>query len=723
MADQFTLTAEARREAFKEIDAKSDKAMAFALSVYFLFGIFLSFFYDTLFIALAVGGACLLTYFIIWYLLADLRTHQYLASAILGIFSAQFIYQLHGLFEMHFFFFVGSALLITYRNWRLVIPLMLVTVVHHATFAWLQYSGMKEIYFTQLDYMDLQAFIFHASLAAVIMGICGYWAYDLERTLLRDVAKSAILSRQLQNIQNNIAFAKQISQGNLDFTYALADETDELGKSLVSMRENLKQSTSREQEEKFVSVGLARISEIIRQYSSDVNTLADKFISTLVKYSGLNQGGLFLTENDGQEAYLNLSACYAYDRKKHLEKRINPGEGMIGQCFLERDEIYLTEVPKNYIRITSGLGDAPPRCILVVPVKTEDEVVGVIEIASFHPLKISERQFIREAAKNIASALVSTRTTERIKRLLEESQQRTEQLRAQEEEIRQNMEELTATQEEITRKANETANRISAVEESGIASIEFDTNGRILDANKHFLALMEYTLAEIQGKHHRIFVDSVYGQSEEYQQFWKDLSNGIPRPGEYTRFTKTGKAVYIKGSYSIIRDSNGRPAKILKLASDLTALRKHEQHLEETLVSLKQSQREIEASKVELENTIEAINESMAVIEFSPSGEILTANENFLKLMDYDLAAIKGRHHHIFVHQEFRQEESYLRFWKDLAAGKTIKGEFNRIDRRGRSKWIKGNYSPIIRNGKVERILKIAYDISEYKNAAKAVEF
>ncbi len=449
----LNLTEQEKKGVFYSINKKSDSIMAYALAIYFVFGAGLAFVYDTYLIAFGVGGFCLAAYFFTKTLLPKNTAHHYVLSAVLAIFSAQFIYQMHGMFEMHFFFFVGSALLITYRNWKIIIPLLLITVIHHATFAWLQYSGLKEIYFTQLEYMDLQAFVFHVVLAGVIIGICGFWSYDLGQSTLAEATKNNLLQKQVNNAVNNIAFAEEISKGNLDVNYALLDEHDELGKSLMKMRENLKIASEREQSEKFITVGITRIGDIIRQYGEDTKQLADEFVKELVKYTGLNQGGLFLLEKEGSEEYLNLAACYAFDRKKFLENKVDIGEGLVGQCFLEGEPIYLTEVPANYIRITSGLGDAAPRAVYIVPIKTQEEVVGIIELASFNELKEFEKQFINKAAENIASAIVSARTTQRIKTLLEESQLQAEQMRAQEEEMRQNMEELQATQEELERKA------------------------------------------------------------------------------------------------------------------------------------------------------------------------------------------------------------------------------------------------------------------------------
>lgn len=164
-----------------KIKVKSDKLINYFLAAYFCGGLILSFFYDTWEIAFSVGGLCLVAYYSAKTLLPSSSIYQYVLSAVLGVFMAQFIYQMHGMFEMHFVAFIGSAILITYQNWKLQIPLVLVVVVHHALFGYLQFQGAGNVYFTQLEYMDLQTFIIHVLLAAVIFFICGLWAHHFKK--------------------------------------------------------------------------------------------------------------------------------------------------------------------------------------------------------------------------------------------------------------------------------------------------------------------------------------------------------------------------------------------------------------------------------------------------------------------------------------------------------------------------------------------------------------
>ncbi len=210
------------------------------------------------------------------------------------------------------------------------------------------------------------------------------------------------------------------------------------------------------QQRQWTSDGLATFAEILRRESHDTTKLYDILISQIVRYVHANQGGLFLVQNEGsQEAYIELAACYAYERKKYQKKRIEIGEGMVGQAVQEVDALYLTEIPSDYIHITSGLGKANPTCLLIIPLQVNDHVEGVLELASFTEFEPYQVEFLKKLGESIAATIATTRINQRTKELLDASQWQTEALRAQEEEMRQNMEELAATQEEMERKTRE----------------------------------------------------------------------------------------------------------------------------------------------------------------------------------------------------------------------------------------------------------------------------
>ncbi|MBT1690365.1 PAS domain S-box protein [Dawidia soli] len=682
--------AKAKTQAFADINAKSDFKINVALTMYFLFGIALAFFYDTYLIAIGVGTLCLVAYYGTRWLLPNSPLYRYVLAVVVGVFCAQYIYQMHGLFEMHFIFFVGSALLITYQNWRLQIPLLIFIVLHHGIFAYLQFTGMKDIYFTQLEFMDLQSFVLHALITTVILYINALWSYSLGKRTRNMAAITDQLSDQLKHVGRNIAFADEISKGNLKTQYEVTDDNDELGKSLLKMQRNIVQATDRERADKYITQGVAQIGEILRRHADNMQELSDELIGELTRYTQSNQGCMFLREEDENgEPYLKMTAAYAYDRKKFMEGRVGIGDSLVGQCFLEKEVIVLTQVPKDYIKITSGLGLATPSCVIIIPLLANEEVTGVLEFASFTRYDEGQVEFFKKASEAIATSLLSVKTTERIKSLLTDSQQREEEMRAQEEEMRQNMEELSATQEEMRRNSIEMESRVDAVNNSGIASIEFTLDGTILTANQTFLKLMGYTLDEIQGKHHRIFVDNQYAQGAEYHKFWELLGAGIPQPGEYERVMKNGARIYINGSYSIISDNAGKPIKILKLATDVTVAKVQMQ-----LISQQES--EMRKRSAELANRIRALAEcGIASIELALDGTILDANVPFLEMMGYTLAEIHGKHHHIFVKPQYAMTDAYHTFWSNLRQGIAQPGEYEHVSKSGEEVLLGGSYTVI----------------------------
>jgi len=233
-----------------------------------------------------------------------------------------------------------------------------------------------------------------------------------------------------------------------------------LGNSLIIMQKNLKRAADDENKRKaedfqrnWTSQGLARFGELLRQSSADIKTLSFIIIKNIVQYLNANQGGLFII-NDSEEC-VELVAAFAYDRKKIVQKTLKKNEGLIGRCIMENETIFLTDIPENYIEITSGLGDAAPRCLLLVPLVANEVIYGVIEIASFKVLEKYQINFIEKIGESIASTILNAKTNMNTARLLQESQEKSEKLADQEEVMRQTMQQMQAKQtrmEEMHRK-------------------------------------------------------------------------------------------------------------------------------------------------------------------------------------------------------------------------------------------------------------------------------
>ena len=256
------------------------------------------------------------------------------------------------------------------------------------------------------------------------------------------------VSNQLaSNLRNASEFALHIGQSNFDYQYNPSGSDDILGNALLKMRHDLHVYHEKENQQNWAISGQAKFAEIIRGNNHGLKITCDQLISNLVKYLHANQGGMFFFDEDSQN--LNLLSCYAYDRKKFLQKNIEIGEGMVGQCYQEGQTIYMNDVPDDYITITSGLGTANPRAILIVPMVYNDRVEGVIELASFEDFLPYQVSFVEKLGEMLGSSVSAIKRNTFTEKLLAESQTKSQSLGQQEEELRQNLEELHATQEEM----------------------------------------------------------------------------------------------------------------------------------------------------------------------------------------------------------------------------------------------------------------------------------
>jgi putative methionine-R-sulfoxide reductase with GAF domain len=263
---------------------------------------------------------------------------------------------------------------------------------------------------------------------------------------------TASLNSLVDGVNAYATFAKEIGNGNLDADFKALSSEDELGNSLIQMRNNLKKIDNKEKEQKWQSLGLAAVNDLIRAHSTNVSELCRQLTSKIARHLNANQIAIYLLEQEDGHSYLELAACFAYDRQKHHTQRINAGDGLVGQSILEKNYINLTQVPNNYVKITSGLGQATPNALIVFPLIYNETVEGAIEIASFKKFEQHEIEFLKKATESIAASISATKAAERTRHLLEETRSMSEEMRAQEEVLRQNNEELQATQEEMARK-------------------------------------------------------------------------------------------------------------------------------------------------------------------------------------------------------------------------------------------------------------------------------
>ena len=264
-------------------------------------------------------------------------------------------------------------------------------------------------------------------------------------------------------------------------------------------------------------------------------------------------------------------------------------------------------------------------------------------------------------------------------------------------ELRAQLEALKTEIAEATLKNTDFQGQIAAINKAQ-AVIEFNLDGTVITANDNFLNALGYTLSEIKGQHHSMFVEPAYRASVEYKQFWRDLNDGKFQAAEYKRLGKGGKEVWIQASYNPIFDLNGKPFKVVKYATDVTATK---------------------LQTADFQGQIAAVGKAQAVIEFHLDGTVITANDNFLNALGYTLNEIKGQHHSMFIEPAYRASAEYKQFWRDLNDGKFQAAEYKRLGKGGKEIWIQASYNPILDlNGKPFKVVKFATDISNAKVAS-----
>jgi|GEM_PF-892513 len=694
-----------------------------------------------------------------------------------------------------------------------------------------------------------------------------------------------------ENLGKAAAFASDVGQGKFETEFVVSGDNDVLGAALVEMRDRLRTVALDEAQRNWAIAGFAEISEILSA-NLDVQTFADAIISRLTQYISATQGGFFIAhEDDNRTIELQLLSAYAYERKKYIERSFKLGEGLVGQSALEKGTIYLTDIPKNYITITSGLGEGIPSSLLVVPLLANNEMYGVLEFASFHPIERYKIEFIERLAENIAVTLNSVRNNERNLRLLQESQNLANQLAANEEEMRQNMEELAATQEEMKRVQVELNGQISAVNNAAIVS-EADLKGDMIFVNDEFCRIAKYRREELIGHNHRILksghqpqeifedlwatiskgkvwrgviknkakdgshywvsstitpilgldhkptkyvgvrfeiteqvaqaeqiqkaLEQAQAQEEEMRQqaeelsatqeemsriqvelagqvsamnnaaivseadlrgditfvndefcriakyrrdelignnhrmlksghqeqsifedLWRTISRGHVWRGIIKNRAKDGTYYWVSSTITPILNAEGKPTKYVGVRFDITEqvaqaeqiqhaleeAQSQEEEIRQNAEELAAAQEEMQRLNIEIQSNLSAINKALSVVEFDLNGNILKANTNFLRLMGYEWEQISGKHHSLFVENEYAESADYKDFWLRLRNGESFNDDFVRVNSSGKLVWIRGYYFPVLdKVGNPYKIMKFAIDISKMKEQETQIQ-
>jgi len=523
---------------------------------------------------------------------------------------------------------------------------------------------------------------------------------------------SQLLNRFSKNLLDKTSFATALAEGKEPGGLEALSREDSLANALIRMEkqisiakaEDLKHQQSSDQR-RWSNEGIAKFGEILRIYNNEINILAEHVIQELVSYLDASAGGFFLVEDPETEESLVLIASFAFERKKYIQRQFAFGEGLVGTCAIEQDKIFLTEIPDNYLNISSGLGESKPRSLLIIPLKLEHETLGVIEIASINVLKEYEITFVENLAESIASAVATVKMNMRTAQLLEQSQKQAREMAKQEEVMRQNMEELQTTQEKSARRESEISGILNAIHNSSLVA-EYNMEEELISINEKFQGLLEVQATQILGKKFYEIIGSSR-HTDVHTQFWADIRDGktISRVDKLT--TASRQDIWLRQTFTPIFNKDGEPFKVLNIASDITETKLQQE-------SLERQANEITRKNIEMGSFSDAVDGALIKCIYSPAGIILEANENLENATGFTGKEMTGKNNRAFL--QHAEKEQFDKIWDGLLKDKPYSGVIRRTKPTGEEVWIMSTFTPVKdENGNIYKIFLLGQDITERK--------
>lgn len=407
------------------------------------------------------------------------------------------------------------------------------------------------------------------------------------------------------------------------------DTRDAIGKAILSIRSEMLRVKDEEEKRNWGTQGLAKFAEVLRE-KAEIKQYAGNILGHLVRYLGVNQGGIYIetTDEDGNRC-LELLSCYAYDKRRFVESRIPVGAGLLGQCMLERELIFMTDIPRDYVKITSGLGEATPRNLVIAPLLFNNDFYGAIELVSFQSQEPYQVEFLKEVCKSIAAEIASLQGMTKTQRLLDESNVLAEKLQTRENELQHHLETLSATQLEMSRNQAELSGTINAINGT-LATANFSIDGTYISANEIFLKVLGYDAARVHGKNISFFT----GDDPSIRLMWENLRLGKCFSGEFKMRDHSGREMWLTGTFNPIVVEGDVPQKILMLAQFTT-----------------QDKEKLN----ELSGMVSALKGILPVLEFNADFTCKTANEKALKLFNLSRLQLRSKRIADFFSPDFHQ--------------------------------------------------------------------
>ena len=393
------------------------------------------------------------------------------------------------------------------------------------------------------------------------------------------------------SLRETTAVSDAITSGDFSKKLKMKSDKDLLASSINQMNGFLKKKEEQkgiyqkdDAKQKWFNEGVSLISDVLKQNQDDTKQLAEKIVKKIVEFLDLSLGGIYIKKiTDNEKDLYRLAGAYAYSEQKFLDKQFYSGESLVGSCASEKRMIYMSSIPKGYMKILSGLGESVPKSLLLIPLIYNDEVFGVLELASLKKISEHEREFLQKAAENIASTLSLTRISSQTTDLLEKSLLQSAELEKRDKEMHSTLEELRKLQKETVRNETEVRAKMTAMNNT-LLVVEYTTDGILLEANQKYLNSMNYTMDEIQGMN---VIDLLNEQDKkELLKIIDTVKQGNFYEAIVRRHTKLGQEKWLLATYTPVLDETGLTSSILFFATDISRVIVKELRLQEKIKQL-----------------------------------------------------------------------------------------------------------------------------------------
>ena len=379
-------------------------------------------------------------------------------------------------------------------------------------------------------------------------------------------------------------YAENIGNGNSDYNFNPLSDQDVLGNAIIEMKNSLDRAKAEENERRveegqlnWASNGINLFNKVLRVDNNNIKALGEEIIKNLTLYLDSQMGALYIASSERKG--VELVAHIGFDKDKALKNGfVEPGQGLIGRAYLEKETIFISEITPDIDKIGSGLGQALPKSALVVPLLYNKDLTGIVEIYSFKVLQPYQISFVEKLAENIASTISTVKINGQTAQLLEKSKRQSEILEQQEEEIRQNMEEMQATQEESTQKEEDLTTIISGFS-SIVPTVHYDTSQRITEVNDEYVELVKKNRDKLIGKRHRSELIMNEEEQVKHEKFWTELLNGNIMETE-VQFSDNKQERWMLERFIPVIDASGAVTEIIAIDIDITDQKKIEEQIQ-----------------------------------------------------------------------------------------------------------------------------------------------